>query len=318
MDAVLRQALLVAQSDAPVMILGESGTGKELMARAIHEASPRARHAFVAHNCAAVPGQLMESIFFGHTKGAFTGAVRESRGLFRLAHEGVLFLDEVAELDAALQAKLLRVLEDGRIRAVGGEREIQVDVRLITATSRDLQRSIQDGQFREELYYRTNVLEVKLPPLRDRIEDIPILVDHFVQRYRGSGVARPRFTAEALEFLQGLPWRGNIRELANLVQRVVVLCPESTVDVGEVRSLLPHPLEPGEANSPRATVKPPEGIAELRGPELTGPLARERSTMLEALQSSHGNKSEAARLLGMHRNAFLRRLKRLGVEADRR
>ncbi len=330
MEAVLRRAALVAQSDAPVMILGESGTGKELMARAIHEASPRSRHAFVAHNCAAVPGQLMESIFFGHTRGAFTGAIRDSRGLFRLADRGSLFLDEVAELDAALQAKLLRVLEDGRIRPVGAEREQAVDVRLITATSRDLETAIREGQFREELFYRTNVLELRLPPLRDRIDDIPILVEQFIERYADRPAGRVRFTPDALEFLQSLPWRGNVRELGNLVQRVLVLCPGPEVGLDQVRRLLPMPAESPGANSRTAVAGAGENAsgtpgtaaveAESEPPEAGPASPRERETVsiLEALRKSKGNKSEAARRLGMHRNAFLRRMKRLGIDMDTR
>ena len=321
MTAVLRRACLVAQSDAPVMILGESGTGKELLARAIHEAGPRALHPLVAHNCAAVPGLLMESIFFGHVRGAFTGAVRNAPGLFRQAHRGVLFLDEVAELDLALQAKLLRVLEDGIIRPVGGDREYRVDVRLITATSRDLRRAVRDGDFREELYYRTNVLEINLPPLRERAVDIPVLVDSLLRKHSPGGEPRLRLTPDALEFLQTLPWRGNIRELDNLVQRALILCPTPSGGVEEIRRLVSEPLEvvaPGQSAdrlfSPGQPA--PDGMrGNQPGPLPTvHPLEEERREILDALRRARGNKSEVARLLGLHRNALLRRMKRLGIE----
>lgn len=320
MTAVLRRASLVAQSDAPAMILGESGTGKELLARAIHEAGPRSLHPFVAHNCAAVPGLLMESIFFGHVRGAFTGAVRNAPGLFRQAHRGVLFLDEVAELDLALQAKLLRVLEDGIIRPVGGDREHRVDVRLITATSRDLRQAVLDGEFREELYYRTNVLEITLPPLRERAADIPVLVDSLLRKHSQGGEPRLRFTPDALEFLQALPWRGNIRELDNLVQRALVLCPSPAGSIDEVRRLVSEPLEIGARGQGANRVLGPgpsatEGLSvdHSGSSSLVHPLEDERREILDALRRARGNKSEVARLLGLHRNALLRRMKRLGI-----
>ncbi len=327
MLAVLKQASLVAQTEAPVMILGESGTGKELLARAIHEGSPRAQQPFVAHNCAAVPEHLMESLFFGYVRGAYTSAVGDSQGLFRLAHQGVLFLDEVADLDCALQAKLLRVLEDGRIRPLGSDEEVQVDVRLITATSKDLQRAVADGRFREELFFRTNVLEIQVPPLRERSEDIPILVDHFLRKHSPSGDPRVRFSPAALAMLQQHAWPGNVRELENLVRRALALVPGPVAGSSDVEKLFTRPIprgdgapihhqgQPGSATAAR----PPLAPAKQRDPTARPPVRtladQERLAIEDALQRTKGNKSEAARLLGLHRSSLLRRMKRLGIDA---
>jgi transcriptional regulator with GAF, ATPase, and Fis domain len=319
MQATLRRAALAAQSDAPVMILGESGTGKELLARAIHESSPRAGAPFVAHNCAAVPAQLMESIFFGHLRGAFTGALRDTRGLFSLADGGILFLDEVVELDPALQAKLLRVLEDGRFRALGSEGESQVDVRVITATSGGIQEAVRQGRFREDLYYRANVLEIHVPPLRERPEDIPILVEHLARRYAPAGDPRVIFSPQALECLQTLPWRGNIRELANLVQRALVFSPAGIIGADEVMKLRSGAVgmlekerhapdgNGSRAESPHRTASAPPSIWQ-----------EERDRIVGALQLARGNQSEAARRLGLERNALLRRMRRLGIDRGQR
>jgi transcriptional regulator with GAF, ATPase, and Fis domain len=309
MLGVIRRASLVAQSEAPVLVLGESGTGKELLARSIHEASRRSLQPFIAHNCAAVPPDLMESLFFGHTKGAFTGAVRETHGLFRQADRGVLFLDEVAELDSSLQAKLLRVLQDGVIRPVGSEREIQVDVRLITATSRDLYAAVRAGAFREELLYRINVLEVRVPPLRERVEDIPVLVDHFLRKHAPRDGRPPvLITRGAIEMLQSHPWKGNVRELENLVRRVLVLCDGPRADVAEVRPLLTRPEEctPAAAEAPRIPLE--AGVKSLA--------EREREAIVDALGRERGNKTRAAKLLGLHRNSLLRRMERLKIHWD--
>jgi len=308
MLAVVKRASLVAQSEAPVLLLGESGTGKELLARSIHEASNRSLQPFVAHNCAAVPPELMESLFFGHTKGAFTGAVRETHGLFRQADRGALFLDEVAELDLGLQAKLLRVLQDGIIRPVGSEREVQVDVRLITATSRDLYEAVRGGAFREELLYRINVLEVRVPPLRERGGDIPVLVDHFLQKHAARDGRPPvTFTRGAIELLQAHPWKGNVRELENLVRRVLVLCEGVRADVQDVELLLTREDE----TAPDAAAVPSR---ESSGSgEMKSIAEREREAIVDALRRERGNKTRAAKLLGVHRNSLLRRMERLKI-----
>ncbi len=368
MVSMLRRASMVAQSDAPIMILGESGTGKELLARSIHESGPRSLNAFVAHNCAAVPKELMESLFFGHTKGAFTGATRDSIGLFRQADRGTLFLDEFADLNLELQAKFLRVLEDGLVRPVGGQHEVQVDFRLLTATSRSMDEAVERGAFREDLFYRTNVLEVRIPPLRERLEDIPVLVDHFRDKHTVEGRGSCRFSSGAIELMQSLPWRGNVRELENVVQRVLILCEKPVVEADEVRRLVPRPLrirlgdvpadgrtdahsgfaagsagagagsgagrEPGISGEIRDSGANPaaassgwsepneQGEVEISSSTvLPSPSApppetleqQEKLSIARALVKAGGNKSKAARILGLHRNSLLRRLEKLQI-----
>jgi two-component system nitrogen regulation response regulator NtrX len=213
-----------APTTSTVLITGESGTGKELVARAIHRASPRAARPYVQVNCAAIPEELIESELFGHEKGSFTGAVRKQIGKFLAAHGGTIFLDEIGDMSARTQAKVLRVLQSGEVEPVGAEKVVRVDVRVVAATNRDLERDIADGRFREDLYYRLNVIPLRTPPLRERAADIPALVDYFARRF---GVALPgrarRFDREAVEQLQALPWRGNVRELRNFVERLMVL-----------------------------------------------------------------------------------------------
>ena len=313
MTALLRRAAKAVPADAPVVILGESGTGKELVARSIHEASARMPYPFVAYNCAAVPRELMESLFFGHVKGAFTGAIRTMPGLFHQADHGTLFLDEIAELDTGLQAKLLRVIEDGIVRPLGSDEEFHADARLIVATSQDMRAAVREGRFREELYYRLNVLELLVPPLRERPEDIPVLLDHFLRKHGAdrSDERRITLTPDALEFLQGLPWRGNVRELENLVRRMLVLCEPGPVDAARLRSLVtPGSGEPLRHAASANRVVPATNHAEPAVTDEGG----DREKILDALRVSGGNRSQAARLLGMHRNALLRRMMRLGIE----
>ena len=308
MVAMVKRASVAAQVDSPVMLLGESGTGKELLARAIHESSPRATKPFVAYNCAAVPSGLMESIFFGHTRGAFTGASRDNLGLFRMADQGTLFLDEFAELEESLQAKLLRVLQDGVVLPVGSETEIAVDVRLVTATSRDIQQAVLSGRFREDLFFRTNVLELRIPPLRERPDDVPVLAEHFLTKHRRDGEPRLHFDEAALELLQSLEWRGNVRELENFIQRVVVFATDHVVGEPLVRQLLSRGTRvaspaPASSEAPTFRPSPPSSLAD-----------QEREAIQVALAKAGGNKSKAARLLGIHRNSLLRRMKRFGIE----
>jgi transcriptional regulator with GAF, ATPase, and Fis domain len=315
MKSLLERTAMAARVDLPVLLLGESGTGKELLARAIHAASPRSLQPFLAYNCAAVPAELMESLFFGQVRGAFTGAIRDSPGLLRQADGGVLFLDEIGELDVSLQAKLLRVLEDGQVRPIGSNREHTVDVRIVAATSRDLRNALHDGRFREDLFYRLGVLELDVPPLRARAGDIPLLVRHFLENGALSrqGVSGPTFSPEALEFLQSLPWRGNVRELENLVYRVAVFHPSGTVETSHVKQFVAVELTRG-SSSPDAA---PGAAAAPAGPSRDSlvPLEeQERRAIVEALERAGGNKSKAARFLGLHRNSLLRRMARLGVE----
>ncbi len=314
MTELLRRAAMAGQADAPVLILGESGTGKELVARAMHEASPRSRHPFIAYNCAAIPKDLLESLFFGHMRGAFTGALRDSPGLFQQANAGVLFLDEIADLDGALQAKLLRVLEDGIIRPLGSEQELQVDFRLITATSKDLYAAIAAGRFREDLFYRMNVLALHIPSLRERREDIPLLVDHFLRKHHDAKRKPPvRITQDAITFLQGLDWPGNVRELENFVRRVLALCEGPTADTPWVRELLANdPMQSAAAE--RERVGEENAQAQPAAADFATLVDRERDAIMQALNQSGGNKSKAARLLGLHRNSFLRRMERLKIQ----
>jgi len=229
MRAVIERVSAVCQSEAPVLITGESGTGKELVARALHFGGPRRDRPFVAVNCAAFPDTLIESELFGHGKGAFTGAVTRREGRFKMADHGTLFLDEVGELSPSAQAKLLRVLQEGTIEPLGMDATIHVDVRILSATHRDLKQRIADGTFREDLYYRLNVLHIPLPPLRARIEDLPVLVDHLVKRYAPS--PHPRLTQRAHEVLAAYPFPGNVRELENIIQHALVMANGRDIDV---------------------------------------------------------------------------------------
>ncbi|HXT52748.1 MAG TPA: sigma-54 dependent transcriptional regulator [Thermoanaerobaculia bacterium] len=224
-----------APTPATVLITGESGTGKELVARAIHRQSPRKNGALVQVNCAAIPDELIESELFGHEKGSFTGAVRRQTGKFVSAHGGTIFLDEVGDMSPRTQAKVLRVLQNGEVEPVGAEKTVQVDVRVVAATNRDLEGEIRAGRFREDLFYRLNVVPLRTPPLRERLEDVPLLVDWFVRRYTQADNYKPkRFTPEAVAQLQGMPWRGNVRELKNLVERLLILTPGDVVDRRDV------------------------------------------------------------------------------------
>lgn len=313
MNALLEKAAAVARVDAPILLQGESGTGKELLARSIHKASPRALNPFVAYNCAAVPKELMESLFFGHVKGAFTGAQRDVPGLFREADRGVLFLDEIADLEPELQAKLLRTLEDGLVRPVGGRREFHVDVRLITATSSNIRLEMQENRFRKELYHRINVLDLYIPPLRERPEDIPALVDHFLRKHLGDqsspyGVV---FAQDAQEFLQTLPWPGNVRELENLVRRVLVLSNRPVVDGAWLKRFVSTSSEK-KAERPNGAFEPSPARIQVTG-RIRSMAEREREAIREALVHTGGNKSEAARILGLHRNTMVRKMQQLHI-----
>jgi len=224
-----------APTPATVLVSGESGTGKELVARAIHRGSPRAGRPLVQVNCAAIPEELIESELFGHEKGSFTGAVRKQVGKFVSADGGTIFLDEIGDLSARAQAKVLRVLQNGEVEPVGAERTVTVDVRVIAATNRDLDDEIAAGRFREDLYYRLNVVPIRSPPLRERLEDVPVLVDYFVRRYAEANNYRPLpFTDAAVAYLQALPWKGNVRELKNLVERLLILAPGEEITRDDV------------------------------------------------------------------------------------
>ena len=224
-----------APTPATVLVTGESGTGKELVARAIHRLSPRRERSFVQVNCAAIPEELIESELFGHEKGSFTGAMRKQTGKFVAAHGGTIFLDEIGDMSARTQAKVLRALQNGEVEPVGAATSVRVDTRVVAATNRDLQQAIEDGGFREDLYYRLNVIPIRTPPLREHLDDLPQLVDYFVRRYAAANnYPRKEFTDEALEHLQTLPFKGNIRELKNLVERLLILAPGDAIEKHDI------------------------------------------------------------------------------------
>ena len=300
MQHLYREMEKVAGTDATVLITGESGTGKELAARALHSLSPRAARAFVPVNCAAIPEGLVESEFFGAEKGAYSGADRDRAGKLAAAHGGTLFLDEVADLPLAVQPKLLRVLQERRYAPVGGIDEVPVDLRLVAATHRDLEQEVAEGRFREDLYYRLAVVPMRMPALRERREDVPILIEHFVQSaVRRHAVARPRFTSAVTRRLLDHPWPGNVRELANVVERLVLLAEE-----GEVRlEDLPPDFEP----------KPVGAGAFQLSPQGLSWDEHEKECLRQALDLARGNRTRAAKLLGMPYKAFLYRLEKYGL-----
>jgi two-component system nitrogen regulation response regulator NtrX len=297
----------IAPTDARVLITGESGTGKELVAAAIHAGSARRDRPFVRVNCAAIPRDLVESEMFGHERGSFTGATERRIGRFELAHTGTLLLDEVGDLGAEAQAKLLRAIEAKEIERVGGGRVIKIDVRVIAATNRDLARAVQDGKFRDDLYFRLNVIPLPVPPLRERPSDIPLLVRHFaaLQRRR-SGQAAPEWTEAAVDYLVRHRWPGNVRELANIVERLSILHAGQPIGAAEVAAVLPLGGDGVSA--------PP--LPALAQPELTLSDALdeyERLLINRALQAANGVVAEAARRLRTDRPNLYRRMKRLGV-----
>ncbi|MGN6184869.1 MAG: sigma-54-dependent transcriptional regulator [Thermoanaerobaculia bacterium] len=285
----------IAKTMSTVLISGESGTGKELIARAIHYNSDR-RGKFVSINCGALPETLLESELFGHERGAFTGAIREKRGLFQEADRGTIFLDEIGETTTAMQIKLLRVLQDRTVRKVGSNIEVPIDVRVIAATNRDLSESIREGTFREDLFYRINVIPITLPPLRTRREDIPLLVDHFIEKFcTRMNVARKRISADAMRAIEKYHWPGNVRELENVVERMIAL---ETSDVLTTKSLPEHVLLGGRV--PDAVYElPPEGLSLQDHLEAIGKIF-----MLKALERTGGVQTQAAELLRMSFRSF--------------
>ncbi|MBW2312451.1 MAG: sigma-54-dependent Fis family transcriptional regulator [Deltaproteobacteria bacterium] len=292
----------VAPTEATVLIIGESGTGKEMIAGAIHFNSPRKDGPFVKINCAAITETLLESELFGHEKGAFTGAYRRKEGRFRQAHGGTLFLDEVSEMSLAMQVKLLRVLQDREITRVGGEEVIKVDVRIIAATNKDLIKEIGSGRFRDDLYYRLNVVTIAMPPLHERREDIPLLAQHFLEQFSETNRKQIKgFTPQAMDRLLRHAWPGNVRELMNAIERAVVLARAEYLDEDE------FPLIPRETG--------PEGEISLEGAaSIEMPLDEmEKATILRMLEHTNGNKSEAARRLGITRRTLHKKLKAYGV-----
>jgi len=292
-----------APSDMPVLILGENGTGKELVARAIHELSPRRAQPFVKMNCAAVPQELVESELFGHEKGAFSGALAQRHGRFEEADGGTLFLDEIGDMPAPMQAKLLRVLQDGRFTRVGGSGELHADVRVISATNQDVDELLREGRFREDLYYRLNTITVRTPALRDRPGDVPALAEHFALTACRRNHWKPRALArDAVELLRQQPWKGNVRELKNVVERALILSDADPLSAADLRAALPT------AAVGRSSAPPAEGT--LR--DLAD--AYEREVIRERLRRFSGHVTNAARSLGLERSHLYKKCRQLGLE----
>ena len=308
----------IARNEASVVIYGESGTGKELIARAIHELSPRAKGPFVTLNCGALPETLLENELFGHVKGAYTDAGRDQAGLAKEADQGSLFLDEVGEIGLTMQVKLLRFLQEHEYRPLGSTKTMKSNVRIIAATNRDLREAIRSGTFREDLYYRLNIIPIHLPPLRARREDIPILANHFLRKYATLfGKKLDRFSPPALQKLMGYRWPGNIRELENKIQQVLVIAPDGPVSADQIvfdeplaadESALVHPAEPSGPMDPELLTLP---LGEAKARLLT---RFERHYLAETLSASKGNVSQAAQRAGKHRRAFYELMERYGLE----
>jgi two-component system, NtrC family, nitrogen regulation response regulator NtrX len=300
MKALRQQIALTAPTNGRVLIYGESGTGKELVARALHANSPRSAMPFVEVNCAAIPEELIESEMFGHRKGSFTGASEDKVGKFQKADGGTLFLDEVGDMSLKTQSKVLRVLEEQRVEPLGSNRQVNVDVRVIAATNKKLENEIGRNTFREDLFYRLNVIPFYVPPLRERTEDLPVLAAHFLNEFcEAYGKKAKDFTGPAMEVLLAYPWPGNVRELRNLVERLVIMCPSPKIE--------PHHLPPelfrGASKSPQ---KPYESLQEARS-------AYERDFVLRKLEENRWNMTKTAAALGLERSHLYRKMRSLGI-----
>jgi len=322
MDRLREMILRVARSQAPVHIYGESGTGKELVARMIHGSGPRAEGPFVPVNCGAIPSELMESEFFGHKRGSFTGAVTDKVGLIPSAEGGTLFLDEVADLPLHMQVKLLRVIQEKTVRPIGEQRESPIDVRILSATHKNLSELVANAKFREDLFYRINVIELRVPALRERAEDIPDLANAIAHRLaRRLGIGTPTITPAALEVLQKFNYPGNVRELENVLERALALCNQGRIDVQDLQlRSVPRP-EPSagaktEAAPGAAAPETTEAEPAPRAPHALGEQLEdlERAAILKALEQARYNKTAAAKALGMTFRALRYRIKKLGIE----
>jgi two-component system response regulator PilR (NtrC family) len=310
MQEIRRLIGKLARNQAPVFVSGESGTGKELAARAIHNRSPRAEQPFVAVNCGAIPQDLMESEFFGHVKGSFTGAVRDKPGLFQAADGGTLFLDEVADLPLSMQVKLLRAIQEKRVRPVGGDAEEAIDVRIISASHKDLAEMVESGEFRQDLYYRIHVIELVMTPLRERPEDIPVTAEHILERLaQRTGDSRPRFDRDAIQALKDYSYPGNVRELENILERATALCEDNAISRDDL-------LLQGRAGRNEAagefSIRPDigdQGLEDFLA-------AVERDAILAALEAARWNRTAAAKQLGISFRALRYRLEKLGLDIE--
>lgn len=311
MDKVKKLILKIAKSNSTVLIRGESGTGKELIARSIHQNSPRADQVFQAVNCAAINENLLESELFGHERGSFTGAVGEKKGLFEIADDGTLFLDEIGELDISLQAKLLRALQEKQIRRVGGTKEINVDVRVVAATNRDLLKMTQDGRFREDLYYRLNVLSIEIPPLRERQNDIPILIDYFIKKHTKNSTTKIKgLSPEAKKIFHEYSYPGNVRQLESAIERSVLLAEGESISLED----LPPEMLAKETSAAAAAAGgepnftlPPQGV---NFEEI------ERSLIMQAMERTDNNITKSAKLLGLTFRTLQYRLEKFGIKKE--
>jgi two-component system nitrogen regulation response regulator NtrX len=305
-DAIKR----AAPTNATVLLLGESGVGKELVARSIHRNSLRSRERFVQVNCAAIPEELIESELFGHEKGSFTGATEKQIGKFEQADRGTIFLDEVADMSAKTQAKVLRVLQEGEVERLGSARTIKVDVRVIAATNKDLEAEIEKGNFREDLYFRLSVIPIRVPPLRDRREDIPALVRHFVDLFSRENNRRPqRFTQAALEYLQKARWKGNVRELRNTVERLLIMTPGDTVDVDDLREVVRMDAKPSAASPEPVDKDRPGTLREFKE-------SAERAFLVDKLRENAWNISKTAEVIGTPRSNLYKKLEQYAITQE--
>ena len=311
MQKLLAQIDRVAASETRICILGETGTGKELVARAIHEKSPRHENAFITLNCAAVPAELIESELFGHEKGAFTGAAARHVGKFEQAEGGTLFLDEIGDMPVAMQAKLLRVLEEGEVERVGGDKPIKVNVRVIVATHRNLEDLVKKNEFRRDLFHRVYVFPLQLPPLRDRLEDFPDLIAHFARQVAAQNAWKEKlFSSEAVAELRKYSWPGNVRELRNVVERLVLLAMEATVTAEDVLLVLPA----AELNS-ATLASPSDGGADTgKGTLLERTEAYEREVLLAEIRRHNFHMTNVARALGLERSHLYKKCQQLGID----
>jgi DNA-binding NtrC family response regulator len=303
MRRVMAQVERVAASETRVCILGETGTGKELVARTLHERSQRADSPFITLNCAAVPAELIESELFGHEKGSFTGAAGRHLGKFEQAQHGTVFLDEIGDMPLTMQAKLLRVLEEGEVERIGGERPITVDVRVVVATHRDLEAQVREGKFRQDLFHRVYVFPLRLPPLRERREDVPALIEHFARQVIAANGWKPmHFTAEAMTALQEHPWPGNVRELRNAVERLMLLATSDEVSLETVALALP------------ASSATPDTAGAGSGPLAERVRAFEKQSILAELKRNHFQISNTARALGLERSHLYKKAEQVGID----
>ena len=303
-DAIKR----AAPTNATVLLLGESGVGKELIARAIHRNSLRSRERFVQVNCAAIPEELIESELFGHEKGSFTGATEKQIGKFEQGDRGTIFLDEIGDMSAKTQAKVLRVLQEGEVERLGSARTIKVDVRVIAATNKDLESELEKGNFREDLYFRLSVIPIRVPPLRDRREDIPLLVRHFVDLFSRENNRRPqRFTPAALDFLQKARWKGNVRELRNTVERLLIMTPGDSIDVDDLRDVVRHDAKPAAGG---------DGGGERPGTLREFKESAERKFLVEKLRENGWNISKTAEVIGTPRSNLYKKLEQYAITQE--